>query len=141
MGCPRVLLADGVQHIRERVKELLQGDFDVVGSTQNGQQAIKAAAVLNPDLLVLDIFMPGLSGIEVASRLRESGCRSKIVFLTIYEDRDYVEAAFSAGASGYVCKSRVASDLIPALQSVLRGKRFISPLGAKDSGHPLSDPM
>ncbi|HWY69801.1 MAG TPA: response regulator transcription factor [Terriglobales bacterium] len=123
------MLADDSQEIRERVKELLQEDFDIVGSVQNGQQAIQAASVLNADLLVLDISMPGLNGIQVASRLCESGCRTKVVFLTIHEDRDYVEAAFSAGASGYVCKSRVATDLIPALQSVLRGKSFISQFG------------
>jgi DNA-binding NarL/FixJ family response regulator len=131
MGCPRVLLADDLRDIRERVKELLQEDFDIVGSVQNGQEAIQAASVLNPDLLILDISMPGLSGIQVASRLCESGCRTKVVFLTIHEDRDYVEAAFSAGASGYVCKSRVATDLIPALQSALRGKSFISPFGQR----------
>jgi DNA-binding NarL/FixJ family response regulator len=127
MGFPRVLLADDSQDIRDRVTELLQEHFNVVGSAQNGQQAIEAALALNPDLLVLDISMPGLNGIQVASQLRESGCGSKVVFLTMHEDQDYVEAAFSAGARGYVCKSRVATDLIPALQSALRGKVFTSP--------------
>lgn len=126
MGCPRVFLADDLQDIGERVKELLKKDFDIVGSAQNGQEAIQAATVLNPDLLVLDISMPGLDGIQVASRLRESGCKSKVVFLTMHEDRDYVEAAFSVGALGYVVKSRIASDLIPALQSALRGQKFTS---------------
>lgn len=126
MGCPRVFLADDLRDIRERVKELLKKDFDIVGSAQNGQEAIQAATVLNPELLVLDISMPGLNGIQVASRLRESGCKSKVVFLTMHEDRDYVEAAFSVGALGYVVKSRIASDLIPALQSALRGQKFTS---------------
>lgn len=126
MGCPRVFLADDLRDIRERVKELLKKDFDIVGSAQNGQEAIQAATVLNPELLVLDISMPGLDGIQVASRLRESGCKSKVVFLTMHEDRDYVEAAFSVGALGYVVKSRIASDLIPALQSALRGQKFTS---------------
>lgn len=127
MGCPRVFLADDVQDIHVRVKELLREDFDIVGSAQNGQEAVQAVTVLNPDLLVLDISMPGLNGIQVASRLRESGCRSKVVFLTMHEDRDYVEAAFSVGALGYVVKSRIASDLIPALQGALRGQKFTSP--------------
>lgn len=126
MGCPRVFLADDLRDIRERVKELLKKDFDIVGSAHNGQEAIQAATVLNPELLVLDISMPGLDGIQVASRLRESGCKSKVVFLTMHEDRDYVEAAFSVGALGYVVKSRIASDLIPALQSALRGQKFTS---------------
>lgn len=127
MGCPRVFLADDLQGMRERVKELLKKDFDIVGCAQNGQEAIQAVTVLNPDLVVLDISMPVLNGLQVAFRLRESGCRSKVVFLTVHEDQDYVEAAFSVGASGYVVKSRIATDLIPALQSALRGQTFTSP--------------
>jgi len=110
----------------QKVTQLLQDDFDVVGSAQNGQEAIEAAETLDPDLLVLDISMPILNGIQVASRLRDSGCRAKVIFLTVHEDRDYVEAAFSAGGLGYVLKSRVATDLIPAAQEALRGYEFTS---------------
>jgi len=110
----------------QKVTQLLQDDFDVVGSAQNGQEAIEAAETLDPDLLVLDISMPILNGIQVASRLRDSGCRAKVIFLTVHEDRDYVEAAFSAGGLGYVLKSRVATDLIPAAQEALRGHEFTS---------------
>ena len=129
MGCARVLLADDLPEIRERLAELLRDNFDIVGSAQNGQQAMEVATRLNPELLVLDISMPVLNGIQVASRLRESGCRTKIIFLTIHEDRDYIDAAFSVGASGYVFKSRVTTDLIPALQAALRGQEFTSPFG------------
>jgi DNA-binding NarL/FixJ family response regulator len=125
MGCPRVLLVDNLREIRERVAQLLGSDFEIVAA-QNGQQAMEAASIFNPDLLILDISMPILNGIQVASRLRESGARAKIIFLTVHQDADYIEAAFSVGASAYVFKSRLATDLIPAVQSVLGGQRFIS---------------
>ena len=126
MGCARVVLADDLPEMLEKVTQLLKDDFDVVGSAQNGQEAIEAAKTFNPDLLVLDISMPILNGIQVASRLRGSGCKAKVIFLTVHEDRDYVEAAFSAGALGYVLKSRVATDLIPAVQEALQGHKFTS---------------
>jgi DNA-binding NarL/FixJ family response regulator len=111
----------------ESVTQLLRHDFDVVGYAENGEEAIEAIAHLNPDLLVLDISMPVLNGIQVASLLRESGSGVKLIFLTVHEDPDYIEAAFSVGASGYVFKSRVATDLIPAVEGVLRGRTFTSP--------------
>ena len=126
MGCARVVLADDLPEMLEKVTQLLKDDFDVVGSAQNGQEAMEAAKTFNPDLLVLDISMPILNGIQVASRLRGSGCKAKVIFLTVHEDRDYVEAAFSAGALGYVLKSRVATDLIPAVQEALQGHKFTS---------------
>jgi DNA-binding NarL/FixJ family response regulator len=125
MGCPRVLLVDNLREIRERVAQLLGSDFEIVAA-QNGQQAMDAASIFNPDLLILDISMPILNGIQVASRLRESGARAKIIFLTVHQDADYIEAAFSVGASAYVFKSRLATDLIPAVQSALEGQKFIS---------------
>jgi DNA-binding NarL/FixJ family response regulator len=122
----RLLLADDLPEIRERVAKLLRSHFDVVAIAQNGQQAIEAASTFNPDLVVLDISMPILSGIQVVSRLRDLGCKAKIIFLTIHEDADYIEAAFSVGASGYVFKSRVATDLIHAVHTVLQGHEFTS---------------
>jgi DNA-binding NarL/FixJ family response regulator len=126
MGCPRVLLADDLPEIRERITELLRGHFDIVATAQNGQQAIEAAATFDPDVVVLDISMPILSGIQVASRLRDFGCKARIVFVTVHEDPDYIEAAFSVGATGYVFKSRLATDLVPAVQGALQGDRFVS---------------
>jgi DNA-binding NarL/FixJ family response regulator len=126
MGYPRVLLADDLPEIREHVKELLRPDFDIVAIAQNGQQAVELASIVNPDLLVLDISMPILNGIEVASRLRYLGCKAKVIFLTVHEDPDYIEAALSVGALGYVFKSRVATDLVPAARSALQGLRFMS---------------
>src|SRR3954469_20150022 len=126
MGCPRVLLADDLPQIRERLTELLRCDFDIVATAQNGQQAVEAASTLDPDVIVLDISMPILNGIQVASHLHELGCRTKIVFTTVHEDPDYVEAAFSVGATAYVFKSRLATDLVFAVHGALQGHKFIS---------------
>lgn len=121
-----MLLADDLPEMLEAAAQLLRDDLDIVTRAQNGQEALDAAARLNPDLLVLGISMPLLSGIQVASRLRELGCNAKVIFLTVHEDPDYVEAAWSVGALGYVLKSRITSDLRAAVQEVLSGRRFIS---------------
>jgi DNA-binding NarL/FixJ family response regulator len=113
MESPRVLLADDLPEMLETVTQLLRDDFEIVGYAQDGEEAIKAPTTLNPDLLVLDIEMPFRNGIQVASHLRESGCRAKVIFLTAHGDLDYVEAAWSLGALGYVLKSRIATDLLP----------------------------
>ena len=126
MGFPRVLLADDAPGVIEVVSQLLHHHFHVVGSAQNGKQALDAVASLNPDIVVLDISMPVLNGIQVAARLQDSGCTARIVFLTVNEDQDYIDAAFSAGAYGYVLKSRIALDLIPAIQRALQGYKFTS---------------
>jgi DNA-binding NarL/FixJ family response regulator len=126
IGCPRILLADDLPEIRERVTELLRCDFDIVATAQNGQQAVDAAATFDPDLVVLDISMPILNGIQVASRLRDLGCKARMVFFTVHEDPDYIEAAFSVGATAYVFKSRLATDLVSAVNCALQGQKFIS---------------
>jgi DNA-binding NarL/FixJ family response regulator len=124
---PRILLADDNPEIRQRVAELLRADFHVVGSAEDGQQAIESALKLNPDVVVLDISMPVLNGIQAASRLRDLGCSAKVIFLTVHADHDYVETAFSVGALGYVLKSRLTTDLITAIEQALQERKFISP--------------
>ena len=124
----RVLLADDYPKMLDKTTQLLRGEFDIIGSAHDGGQALEATARLNPDLLILDISMPVLNGIQVAARLRDSGCKAKVIFLTVHEDRDYIDAAFAVGALGYVLKSRVATDLLPAIYAVLQGHRFTSPL-------------
>jgi DNA-binding NarL/FixJ family response regulator len=110
----------------EKISRLLRDDFEIVGRAQNGKAALEAAEALDLDLVILDISMPLLSGIQVASKLRERGCKAKVIFVTVHQDRDYIEAALSVGARGYVFKSRVATDLIPAIQAVLQGDIFTS---------------
>ena len=127
MESPRILLADDESEMLEKVAELLHGEFDVVASVENGERAIEDVARFDPDLLILDISMPVLNGINAASRLKTSGSRAKVIFLTVHRDRDFVDAAFSAGALGYVLKTHLVTDLVPAVRLVLQGRVFISP--------------
>ena len=124
---PRVLLADDHGPIIERIKSILQSGFDVVGSVDNGRDLVSEAARLKPDVIVLDISMPGLTGIEAAHELREAGSTAKLVFLTVHERVEFVRACLAEGALGYVVKSRLAVDLLPAIREALAGRRFISP--------------
>ena len=133
MSCPRVLLADDSPEMLEKVMRLLGTHFDIVGLAQNGEDALESAVRLNPDLVILDISMPLLNGIQVASRLRDRGCNAKVIFVTVHEDRDYIEGAFSVGALGYVLKARIAGDLVPAVHEVLQG-HIVRP------AEPMSEP-
>ena len=128
MNRARILLADDHDDMRERVKRHLEHDFEVLCSVENGLELLEAAEKLQPDVCLLDISMPILDGIETATRLRESGSPAQIVFLTIHEDPDFVQAALETGALGYVIKRRMVSDLRLAIQAALAGRRFISPM-------------
>lgn len=130
MAFPRVLLADDTPEMLQQIKHLLHGTAEIVGMARNGREALELAAFADVDVLILDISMPLLNGIQVASMLRERGHMAKIVFVTVHEDRDYIEAAWSVGALGYVLKSRLGTDLIPALQEAAAGRAFISSTNA-----------
>ena len=108
------------------MRVVLGEGFEIVGSVRNGNDAVAEVQRLDPDVLVIDISMPGLNGLQAASRLQSRHTRTRIVFLTVHEDRDFVDAAFSAGASAYVTKSQVATDLIPAIHEALQGGRYLS---------------
>jgi DNA-binding NarL/FixJ family response regulator len=121
-----VVLADDHQSVIARVRGALGEEFEVIGAAENGNQAVDTVLRLDADVLVIDISMPVLNGLEAAKRLQAANCRARIVFLTIHEDVDFVSAAFSAGASAYVIKSRLATDLVPAIHEALVGKTFVS---------------
>lgn len=123
----RVLLADDHKAILDRVAKLLEPEFEVVGKVNDGQALLEASARLEPDVLVLDISMPVLSGLDAARELRRTGSRAKIIFLTVHEEAEYVRGSFEMGASGYVVKPRLASDLAEAIREALAGRSFISP--------------
>ena len=127
MSKARVLLADDNQAMLEIVASTLAPDFDVVAAVHNGQEALDAAAHVDPDVFVLDISMPVLDGITAASRLRESNAGAKIVFLTANHDALISQAASEIGALGYVTKMRLRPDLVRATKLALAGQRFISP--------------
>ncbi len=123
----RVLLADDHEAMLERVAGLLKTECNVVGTVTDGQQALEAARDLKPDVLVLDISMPVLSGIETAHQLKKAGVEARIVFLTVHDDPDFAREALEAGALGYVIKPRIASDLVAAIREAYAGRLFLSP--------------
>ena len=126
MGKIRILLADDHETILQRVCGLLGEDFEIVGTANNGRDAVLATLRLNPDVLVIDISMPILNGLQAVKQLRSAKQDTKVVFLTVHTDQDFVTAALSAGASGYVTKADVAADLVPAIHEALAGRIYVS---------------
>ena len=126
-----MLLADDHDLVLARVLSLLKASFEVVGTANNGRDLLAEAQRLQPDVIVLDITMPILTGIEAARELRDARSMVKLVFLTVNEDAAFVRACLAEGALGYVKKSRMGTDLIPAINDALSGRCFISPSVAR----------
>jgi DNA-binding NarL/FixJ family response regulator len=122
-----VLLADDHEDFLAVVVRHLQPHVAIIRTVSNGQALLEEAVRLVPDVIVLDISMPVLNGIEAARKLRQMGCPARLVFLTVHADEDFVQAALGAGAVGYVLKSELASDLLPCLREALVGRSFVSP--------------
>ena len=122
----RVVVADDLAPVLRAVAGILQGSFDVVGVASDGRAALETTLKLDPDFVVLDISMPGISGIEVARELKQNGHEARIVFLTVHEDFDILKACQAAGGLGYVIKAFMDTDLIPALNEALAGHLFTS---------------
>jgi len=106
---------------------LLTRDFDVIAAVTDGVAAVEEAEQLEPDLLVLDIAMPGLNGIAAAARLKAHGSTAKVVFVTNMRDREFVQESLALGDVGFVVKDRLVADLLPAIRRVLAGEAFVSP--------------
>ena len=128
MGKIRIVLADDHEAFLARVRSLLSEEFEIVAAVTNGRDALGEVQRFDPDVLVIDISMPVLDGLQAVCKLRSKKCRTKFVFLTVHEDADFIAAAFSAGASGYVTKSHVTTDLIPAIHEAVEGRTFVSQL-------------
>jgi DNA-binding NarL/FixJ family response regulator len=129
----RILLADDHPRFPEMAERVLGAQFEVVAKVGNGQALFEEAIRLKPDVIVSDISMPILSGIDAADRLKEFGCPSRIIFLTVHFDPDFVRRCLSTGAFGYVVKSRIATELIPAIRDALEGYVFVSQHIASES--------
>lgn len=127
MNRPRVLLADDNEILVKRVAEHLASLCDVVGIAYDGQDLISKAFQLAPDVIVTDIAMPTLTGVEAVHQLREAGLASRFVFLTVHSEHEFVQACLEEGALGYVVKSHMKGDLISAIHSAMEGKLFVSP--------------
>ena len=127
---PRVLLADDHVALFEAELALLSAHFDVVGTAADGAALVKEARSLCPDVIVSDISMPVLTGIEAMRKIRESGSRAQFVFLTVHREEEFVEACVEAGALGYVQKYHMKQDLMPAILAALAGQTYVSKLGS-----------
>lgn len=132
MSRPRVLLADDHVVVSEGLKQLLADDFELVGAVQDGRSLVAAARQLRPDVIVADITMPHLNGIDAMAQLRKDNAHVKVVFLTMHHDPAYARRALEAGASGFVVKHSAPAELVMAIQAALKGQTFITPALASE---------
>ncbi len=132
MNRPRVLLADDHRVVAEGLRGLLNERFDVVGIVSDGRELVSAAKTIDPDVVVLDISMPSLNGIEAARQMRSAKSRAKIIFLTMHSEVTYAARCLEAGASGFVLKHSATAELVTAIQEALKGGTYITPQIAGD---------
>jgi DNA-binding NarL/FixJ family response regulator len=132
MNRARVLLADDHRMVTEGLKNLLAEDFELVGAVEDGRALVAAAMRLRPDVIVADVSMPHLSGIEALQLLKKHNPDVKVVFLTMHQDRAYARRALQAGAVGFVVKHSASDELVMAIHAALKGQTFITPALAKD---------
>ena len=128
MSKPRVLLADDHRILAEGLRGLLEPEFEVVGVVADGRELVAAARELRPDVVVADITMPSLNGIEAAVQLRHLGIEARVVFLTMHRDVAYARRAMEAGAAGFVLKHSAASEIVTAVREALRGQTYVTPM-------------
>jgi DNA-binding NarL/FixJ family response regulator len=141
MRRPRVMLADDHRLVREAFASLLDVACDVVGVVGDGRALLEAASELRPDIVVLDVSMPLLNGLDAGRQLKRLMPEVKLVFLTVSEDPDLAAVAFRAGASGYLLKNSAASELLMAIQEVFEGRSYVTPLSTQGLiGSFLRDP-
>jgi DNA-binding NarL/FixJ family response regulator len=126
MGLLRVLLADDNDTVLQSVQRLLETEFEIVGVVKDGQSLLAAAHKLKPDVMIVDVFMPGMNGLDAARQLKKRHIKGSIIFLTVHQDLALAEEARAIGAMGYVLKSSADRDLVPAIQEAQAGRFFLS---------------
>jgi DNA-binding NarL/FixJ family response regulator len=132
MKKPRILLADDHKIVLEGLKSLLEQEFEVVGTVEDGRSLVVEAARIRPDVIVVDISMPQLNGIEAVRQIKKNDDTIKVVFLTMHPDATYAASAFDAGASGFVLKHSAPSELITAIKEAVQGRTYVTPFIAGD---------
>jgi DNA-binding NarL/FixJ family response regulator len=135
---PQIILADDHQLLLEGLRKLIETECDIIGTAANGRDLVATTKELRPDIVLLDVAMPLLNGIEAARQIKADNPAVKLIFLTMQTNRDYVREAFEVGASGYVSKLEAASDLISAIKHVHAGRFALSPgLSERLLGRPF----
>jgi len=129
---PRILLADDHALVLEGLAKLVMEDCDLVGTVEDGRALIQAAQQLKPDVIVLDISMPKLNGLDAGRQLKKLLPSTKLIFLTMHADPHYAKEAFHIGASGFLLKRSAASELMQAIHAVMKGQYYVTPAIAKD---------
>jgi len=124
----RLILADDHTMFAEGLKSLLDEEFELLGTVGNGQDLVDITHRLNPEVIIVDISMPVLSGFDAIRRIRDLGSEAKVIFLTMHDDDTLVEEAFRCGGSGYVLKQAAGEELVEAIKIVAQGNRYITPL-------------
>lgn len=133
----RLLIADDHTLVLEGLKRILEPEFDFVGTAENGREVLRLADELKPDVVLLDISMPILNGIDTARQLLKRAPQTKVIFVTMHSDPDYVAEAFRSGASGYLLKRSAASELVNAIHEVMKGRCYVTPLVTSEALGPL----
>ncbi len=133
MNRPKILLADDHTIVIEGLRRVLEAEFELVGAVADGRALLSAAEKLRPDVIVTDISMPLLNGLEAVRQLKKSGSRAKVIFLTMHADGSFAAEALRAGASGYLLKHSASEELVRAIREVLKGRSYVSPLIASDA--------
>src|SRR5246127_2732457 len=130
---PRIIIADDHTLVAEACRKLLESDYEIVATVGDGRSLVRAAVELRPHLIIVDVSMPLLNGLDAGQQVKELLPSVKLVFLTMNHDADLAAEAFRRGASGYLLKTCAASELAIAVREVLRGKSYLSPMIAKDT--------
>ena len=128
MSKPRILIADDHQILAEGLRSLLAPEFEIVGVASDGRELVAAAKKHRPDVIVADITMPSLNGIDAAVQLRDLGVKAPVIFLTMHRDVAYARRAMEAGAAGFVLKHSIASELVTAVREALQGRTYVTPM-------------
>jgi DNA-binding NarL/FixJ family response regulator len=122
----RLVLADDNPEVLETLADMLQPEYVVAGALADGESLLRQVAELQPDVIILDISLPDMTGFDVVRQLKKCGASARVIFLTVHENIDFVRAAFDLNAAGYVFKSRISTDLVEAIKTICEGGRFSS---------------
>lgn len=134
----RIFIADDHVLVLEALCAILEREYEIAGTAKNGREAVERAVVLKPDIIVLDVSMPELNGIEAMRQIHRSGCSAKTIFVTQQLEPAYIRAAFDAGAMGYVAKQSASSELLLAAKMALSGRYYVTPLATPKAGFDRS---